>query len=126
MIIKSTSKIIQNHVHGTQNAGSQAILNHPNYHAAVSADDMHKVKGLYMLELLNGHPTVFSYGYDPNKTWDQLLLKGKKPRKYKIPSTEEIWDELLSKGMKIYGVSSGDTHKLKTRKPKDSNPGEVG
>lgn len=73
-----------------------------------------------MLELFNGHQTVFSYGYYPDKTWDQLMLKGKKPREYKIPSTEEIWDELLSKGMKIYGVSSGDTHKLNPARLGDS------
>ena len=99
------SKIIQNHVDGTRKAGGQLILNHPNYHYAVSAKDMLPVDNLHMFELHNGHPSV-------NNAGDQ-----------EHPSTEEIWDDLLSHGKRIYAVSSDDAHHFKKYAPDKSNPG---
>ena len=102
---KDKSKIIQNHVHGINEAHGHAILNHPNFKHAVKPDDIIKVKGLYMFELYNGHPHVENAGNDKTK------------------STEEAWDILLTKGMTIYGVSSDDAHHFKKHTPWFSNPG---
>ena len=102
---KDKSAIIQNHVDGTIDAGGESILNHPNFHYAVSAEDMNPVKNLYMYELYNGHPSVNNAG---NK--DHV-------------STEAMWDQMLTAGKVIYGVSSDDAHHFQTIAPSKSNPG---
>jgi len=99
------SAIIQNHVNETVKAGGQAILNHPNFHYAVSVKDILPVKNLYLFELFNGHPAVHNFG-DPEH-----------------PSTEFMWDQLLTQGMQIYGVSSDDAHYFKEIAHNRSNPG---
>jgi hypothetical protein len=99
------SEIIQYHVDSALGAGGQAILNHPNFHYAVSAEDMLPVRNLYMFEIFNGHPSVHNHGDKAH------------------PSTEVMWDQMLTKGMKIYAVSSDDTHHLKVTAPNKANPG---
>jgi hypothetical protein len=99
------SEIIQNHVEGAKAAGGELILNHPNFHYAVTAEDIRPVKGLYLFELYNGHPDVNNFGNGEN------------------PGTEEMWDTLLSSGMALYGVSSDDAHEFKRLHPNASNPG---
>ncbi len=99
------SEIIQSHVHGAIDAGGIAILNHPNFHYAVTADDMLAVNHLHFFELHNGHPSVNNEGDDEH------------------PSTEELWDELLTRGMLIYGVSSDDAHNFLNWGDDVSNPG---
>ncbi len=98
-------EIIQSHVDGTIEAGGLAILNHPNFHYAVTADDMLPVDHLHFFELHNGHPAVRNEGDADH------------------PSTEELWDELLTRGMLIYAVSSDDAHEFKTWSDDVSNPG---
>ncbi len=99
------SALIQNHVDETMKAGGYSILNHPNFHYAVSAEDILPVRRLYMFELFNGHPSVNNGGNHAH------------------PSTEAMWDQLLTKGMLIYGVSSDDAHHFRTIAQKKSNPG---
>lgn len=101
----TTSQAIQHHVDGAHHAGGVPILNHPNFHYAVTSEDILDVHDLYMFELYNGHPTVNSFGDESHV------------------STEKMWDKLLTQGMKIYGVSSDDAHEFKSISPKDSNPG---
>lgn len=98
-------EIIQDHVHGALEAGGFAILNHPNFHYAVTADDMLPVGHLHFFELHNGHPSVHNEGDAEH------------------PSTEELWDDLLTRGMMIYGVSSDDAHDFKRWGDDISNPG---
>jgi len=102
---EENSAIIQNHVDGTIKTGGQAILNHPNFHYAISVKDMLPVKNLYLFELFNGHPAVHNFG------------------DLEHPSTEFIWDQLLTQGMHIYGVSSDDAHHFKEIAHNRSNPG---
>ena len=102
---KEKSAIIQNHVNGTIEAGGYPILNHPNFHYAVSAQDMLPVKDLRLFEVYNGHPSTNNFGDSTH------------------PSTEAIWDELLTNGMVIYGVASDDTHHLQSFSPSMANPG---
>jgi len=102
---RENSAIIQNHVDETIKAGGQAILNHPNFHYAVSVKDILPVKNLYLFELFNGHPAVNNFG------------------DHEHPSTEVMWDQLLTKGLLIYGVSSDDAHHFKKTAHNRSNPG---
>jgi len=98
------SKIIQFQVDEAIKAGGAAILNHPNFKYAVSAEDILAVRRLNMFELFNGHPSVQNSGDNAH------------------PSTEAIWDHLLTEGMKIFAVASDDTHHYKVISPKKANP----
>ena len=99
------SKIIQSHVDEAIKAGGAAILNHPNFRYAVSAEDILPVRRLHMFELFNGHPSVHNSGNHAH------------------PSTEAIWDHLLTAGMKIFAVAADDAHHYKVISPKKANPG---
>lgn len=99
------SAIIQNHVDGAIAAGGTPILNHPNFHWAVAAEDLLPVERLHLFELYNGHPDVHNFGDEEH------------------PGTEELWDTLLTAGMVVYGVSSDDAHQFKTWDVARSNPG---
>lgn len=99
------SHIVQNHVDGTIDAGGVPILNHPNFHYAVSAEDMLAVDRLHLFELHNGHPDVANEGDETH------------------PSTEEMWDTMLTAGMVIYAVASDDAHHFQTWGVQHSNPG---
>lgn len=98
-------QIIQSHVDSTIDAGGTPILNHPNFHWAVTADDVLPVRRLHMFELYNGHPHVHNHGDAEH------------------PSTEEMWDQMLTGGMLIYGVSSDDAHEFQEWSENVSNPG---
>ena len=99
------SEIIQNHIDGTLEAGGHAILNHPNYYYAMTAENILPVRDLFMYELYNGHPHVNNFGDEQHST------------------TEDLWDELLTQGMIIYGVSSDDAHHFSKIDTHYSNPG---
>ena len=99
------SVILQNHVNGIIEAGGQAILNHPNYRYAVTAENILSVKNLYMFELFNGNPAINNFGDN------------------KHSSTEDIWDQLLTKGMLIYAVASDDARQFEIFADYMSNPG---
>lgn len=101
----SKTRVIQAHVHGTEEMGGHAISNHPNFHYMNSAEDLRPVEGLHLFELHNGHPAVNNFG------------------DHEHPSVEQIWDDLLTSGMLIYGVSSDDAHKFQKLGPEQSNPG---
>ena len=38
------------------------ILNHPNFGRRLHSHEIHPVKKLYMFELYNAHPHVYSFG----------------------------------------------------------------
>ena len=101
----NTSAILQNQVSNIIAAGGQAILNHPNYEYAVTAENILSVKNLHMFELFNGHPAMNNFGDNEHS------------------STEEIWDQLLTKGMLIYAVASDDARQFETFADDISNPG---
>lgn len=99
------SRIVRNHVEGAREAGGEAILNHPNFQFALTADDMRPVRELRFFELFNGHPSVHNEGSETRA------------------STEAIWDDLLTDGRLLYGVSSDDAHQFKSWSADVSNPG---
>ena len=101
----NTSVILQDQVSGIIEAGGQAILNHPNFGYAFTAENILSVKNLYMFELFNGHPAVNNFGDN------------------KHSSTEDIWDQLLTKNILIYAVASDDARQFETFADDISNPG---
>lgn len=100
------AKIVENHLHGTHEAGGELIVNHPNWKRTLSADDMSRAQGLRLFELYNGHPGTDNFG-----------------EKADVP-TEVMWDEMLTEGKLIYGVSADDAHHFQTIAPDKSNPGK--
>lgn len=96
---------MQKHVDSTRAIGGIPILNHPNFVSGVSAADIQQVDGLNLIELYNGHPSVYNWGNELHA------------------SMEQKWDSLLTAGKKVYGVSSDDAHDFKKWAPKESNPG---
>lgn len=86
-------------------------LNHPNFHFAVSAEDLMRVQGERFFEVYNGHPAVFNEG---NATH---------------PSTERMWDIVLAWRMAIlhlepmFGIAVDDSHNYHGDGAKDANPG---
>lgn len=73
-------------------------LNHPNFHYAITAEDLLQVRGEKFFEVYNGIHDCFSNG-------DQLHA-----------STERIWDVLLAFRLKdlklpvMYGLATDDSH----------------
>ena len=73
-------------------------LNHPNFHWAVSPDDIAHVLGERFFEVYNGHRGVRNYGDETHK------------------STEQIWDYVLSirlgrlGGPPLFALATDDAH----------------
>ncbi|MEX1238404.1 MAG: histidinol-phosphatase [Cyclobacteriaceae bacterium] len=72
-------------------------INHPNFHYAITLQDMIDLKGERFFEVYNGHPQVHNYG-------DSLR-----------PGTEYMWDEInVAYHRKnqpfLYGLATDDSH----------------
>ena len=86
-------------------------LNHPNFHYAVTAEDLMKVEGERFFEVYNGHPAVFNDG-DATR-----------------PGTERMWDIILAwrlgvlKMEPMYGIAVDDTHNYHDMSPRNANAG---
>jgi hypothetical protein len=79
-----------------RSVGGLAQINHPNFMWQLTAKDIATVKGACLMEIMNTHPLVNSFGAGPA-----------------YPSAEEMWDQVLSRGAVFWGVASDDTHELK-------------
>jgi hypothetical protein len=85
-------------------------INHPNFHYAITAQDMIDLKGERFFEVYNGHPQVHNYG-------DSLR-----------PGTEYMWDMINiayhRKGQPfLLGLATDDTHNYHLFGPQYSNAG---
>jgi hypothetical protein len=86
-------------------------LNHPNFHYAVTAEDLMRVHGDNFFEVYNGHPSVHNSGDTSHA------------------STERIWDILLAHriadlGLPIlYGLANDDGHRYHHIPSRGSEPG---
>jgi len=86
-------------------------LNHPNFHYAVTAEDLMRVHGDNFFEVYNGHPSVHNSG-DPVHA-----------------STERIWDILLAHRIAdfglpvLYGLANDDGHRYHHIPSRGSEPG---
>ena len=72
-------------------------INHPNFHFAITAQDIINIKGERFFEVYNGHPQVYNYG-DSTR-----------------PGTEYMWDEInIAYSRKnqpfLLGMATDDSH----------------
>ena len=86
-------------------------LNHPNFHWAITADDMAVIKGMKFFEVYNGHPAVHSFGDASH------------------PSTDRMWDVVLTRRLAelnlpiVYGLATDDAHTYVRFSRDGANPG---
>ncbi len=93
----SARDTLQQDLDAIRAAGGLAQINHPNFMWQLNASDIAAVKGARLIEIMNMHPLVNSFGAGQA-----------------FPGTEELWDQVLSRGLVIWGVASDDTHALKS------------
>jgi len=101
----SVAETIQNNVNMIRGAMALPSLNHPNFHWAVTKEDLLKVSNLGLFEVYNGHPTVNNAGGGG------------------FQSLDEMWDALLTAGKRIHGIAVDDAHHFKKIGQEFSNPG---
>lgn len=82
-----------------------ALVNHPNFDWALSADDVVAADGAVLLEIASGHPYVHSRGDAAH------------------PSHEQLWDAALTAGREVMGVGGDDMHHLVTDADPEAFPG---
>jgi hypothetical protein len=92
----SVRDTLQKNLDAIRSAGGLAQINHPNFMWQMKEADIVAVKGARLLEIMNMHPLVNSFGAGPD-----------------FPSAEELWDQVLSRNVIVWGVASDDTHELK-------------
>lgn len=85
-------------------------INHPNFHFAITAQDLIGLHGERFFEVYNGHPQVYNYG-DSTR-----------------PDTEYMWDEVniayYGKDQPyLYGLATDDTHNYHQLGAQYSNAG---
>lgn len=86
-------------------------LNHPNFHYAVTAEDLMRIRGDKFFEVYNGHPGVNNSGNADHA------------------STERIWDIVLAKRLGeldlpvMYGLATDDGHEYHNIPSRASEPG---
>jgi hypothetical protein len=101
----SMAETIQNNLNLIRKAGALPSLNHPNFHWAISIEDMLAVSGLTHFEVYNGHPQVNNPGGGGS------------------PSLDQMWDALLTAGRRVHGIAVDDAHYFKKYGAEFSNPG---
>jgi hypothetical protein len=92
---KSVADTIQRNVDAIRGARGVPHINHPNFHWAITTDDLKQVRNDKLFEIFNGHPFVNNLGGGG------------------MPGLEEMWDILLSNGKQIYGIAVDDAHVFK-------------
>lgn len=86
-------------------------LNHPNFHFAITAEELARVIGEQFFEVYNGHPDVHNAG-------DHYHV-----------STDRIWDVVLTKRIAelglplMYGMAVDDSHRYHSIPSRKSEPG---
>lgn len=93
-------------VRRVREAGAVPHVNHPNFHWALTHQDLLGTPGYRLVEIFNGHPTVHNHGGSGR------------------PSMEEVWDRLLTAGRAVYGIAVDDAHHFQGEfGPDRVNPG---
>jgi hypothetical protein len=80
-------------------------VNHPNFHWAITLQDLLAVKGLGIFEVYNGHPMVNNDGGGG------------------FASLDAMWDALLTARQHLFGIAVDDAHHFKKFGKEFSNPG---
>jgi hypothetical protein len=95
-------------VHEIRAQGGVALVNHPNWDWALTADDLPAARGAALLEIASGHPYVHTLG-----DADHL-------------SHEAIWDVAFGRGEDFAGVAVDDTHSYGPHAPENAaRPGRA-
>lgn len=88
--------------------GGLALVNHPNWDWALTADDLPAARGASLLEIWTGHPHVRTLG-------DEGHL-----------SHEGIWDVAYARGLPVAGVGVDDAHAYAPNAPEGTaRPGRA-
>jgi hypothetical protein len=103
----STTVVLQGNLDAIAAAGGVGIVNHPNYRWALSPQTLKNVRGVQLIEIVNGIAETNSAG-DAKHT-----------------SVEAMWDTLLTAGQRVYGVGVDDAHEFAKLGPEQSNPGRA-
>lgn len=85
--------------------GGVALVNHPNFDRALLASDIRLAYRASLLEVMSGHPFVFSEGVGDR------------------PSAEALWDSALHDGATFMGVAVDDVHHLRASADPAAPPG---
>ncbi|MFN0120225.1 MAG: CehA/McbA family metallohydrolase [Blastocatellia bacterium] len=102
----SVAETIQRDVDEIRAAQGVPHINHPNFHWAITAEDLKQVRNDKLFEVYNGHPHVNNLGGGG------------------MPGLEEMWDILLTHGKQLYGIAVDDAHHFKRPgDPLASGPG---
>ncbi|MBS0265618.1 MAG: hypothetical protein JSS02_27040, partial [Planctomycetes bacterium] len=86
-------------------------LNHPNFHYAITAEDLARVRGENLFEVYNGHPFVYNDGDESHA------------------SAERIWDVILTLRISVFhmplmfGLATDDGHNYHDIPSRNSEPG---
>jgi hypothetical protein len=75
--------------------GGVAVVNHPNFDRALVATDLLASQAAPLIEVMSGHPYVYSLGTATR------------------PSHEALWDAALTGGARMMGVGVDDVHHLR-------------
>ncbi|MGQ0849688.1 MAG: CehA/McbA family metallohydrolase [Actinomycetota bacterium] len=102
---ESVAEVLQSMVDRVLDDGAIPSLNHPNFWASVSWEDMERLEGLSHFEVFNGHPLSYSFGTES------------------LPTMDLVWDRLLNAGRRLYGIAVDDAHDFRSWGPEFSNPG---
>lgn len=104
----SASEAIAYAVGHVRDGGGIALLNHPNFDWALTADDVRGARGEQLLEIASGHPYVYERGGPGH------------------PGHERLWDEALTAGVDVMGVAVDDVHHLLPEAPEPAaRPGRA-
>ena len=104
---KTVTEALQRDVDAIRAARGVPHINHPNFHWAITTEDLKPLNNNRLFEIFNGHPQVNNLGGGG------------------LPGLEEMWDILLSNGKQLYGIAVDDAHIFK--RPWDraaSRPGQ--
>lgn len=97
-------EVLRMNIDAVNAAGGLAMVNHPNFRWALTADDLISVEGWSLLEFMNCGASVNNFGL-------------------RRPDTEAMWDNLLGRGRMVFGTASDDSHHFMTFSPRHENPG---
>jgi hypothetical protein len=86
---------MQRDVNAIRAARGVPHINHPNFHWAITADDLRQLQNNKLFEIYNGHPQVNNLGGGG------------------APGLETMWDMILQSGKLLYGVAVDDAHHFK-------------
>ncbi len=87
--------IMQRNVDAIRAARGVPQIDHPNFHWAITADDLRQLQNNKLFEIYNGHPQVNNLGGGG------------------LPGLEAMWDIILGSGKLMYGLAVDDAHVFK-------------